>query len=343
MKNKLLGVNTPHFINIGDYVQALASSQFYPSIDGFIQREGLKEYDGEESRIVMNGWYMHNGTHWPPSEKIRPLFVAFHINTSQKDNLLSKESISYLKKYEPIGCRDTYTRDLLLGHGVKAYFSGCMTLTLGYKYKSAIKNNKIYFVDPYVKVSKNLLVYIPKVPYFISNLKKIMKISRKWYGKLSIQGLVKSTLFLESYTQLFDKETLINSEFVSQAGGNHWPKTDEELLQVAENLVLNYSKAGLVVTSRIHCALPCLGMETPVLFTMNKNTSDFSACRLGGLKELFNIIEWDNNKLIPLFQHEGKFSLTNHPENKKDWKPLAQNLMSTVKLFFDKHNDKITN
>lgn len=334
MKNKLLGVNAPHIINIGDYVQALASAQFYPSIDGFIQREELKEYNGEDAKIVMNGWFMHYPVHWPPSGKIHPLFVAFHINVSRKDQLLSPESIAYLKQYEPIGCRDTNTRDLLLEHGVDAYFSGCMTLTLGQKYKSSEKNSNIYFVDPYVEVSRKLSYYIPKIPFFVSKFRKIAKISKKWYGKLSVQGLVKSTLFLQAYSKLFDEETLLNSEYISQAGKKGWPKTDEELLEKAEELVSKYAKAGLVITSRIHCALPCLGLETPVLFTMNKETSEFSACRFGGLQELFNIIEWDKNKLQPLFPLNGKLSLTNHPQNKNNWIPLAQNLKKRVTQFF---------
>lgn len=48
MKYKLLAVSKfPNIsgVNIGDYVQALASSQFLPHIDGFIDRdEDLKDY-----------------------------------------------------------------------------------------------------------------------------------------------------------------------------------------------------------------------------------------------------------------------------------------------------------
>ena len=48
-------------INIGDYIQALASSQYYPQIDGFLDRdEDLKDYNGEPCKMIMNGWYMHN-------------------------------------------------------------------------------------------------------------------------------------------------------------------------------------------------------------------------------------------------------------------------------------------
>ena len=65
---------------------------------------------------------MHHPEQWPPSEKIHPLFVAFHINELAKDTLLSNESIAYLKAHEPIGCRDTHTTDMLKAKGVKAYF-----------------------------------------------------------------------------------------------------------------------------------------------------------------------------------------------------------------------------
>lgn len=132
MKYKLLAVSTENQANIGDYIQALAAARFFPGKhDGFIQREKLKEYDGEECKVIMNGWYMHNPVQWPPSGRIHPLFVAFHINATAAEELMSDESVSYLKRHQPIGCRDYFTRDLLLSKGIEAYFSGCLTLTLG--------------------------------------------------------------------------------------------------------------------------------------------------------------------------------------------------------------------
>lgn len=334
MEYKLLGVNTSSFINIGDYIQALASSQFYPKVDGFIQREGLKEYKGGKVATIMNGWYMHNPIHWPPSPSIIPLFVAFHINTSVKDQMLNVESIQYLKKYEPIGCRDLFTVNCLKSKGIDAYFSGCMTLTLGYKYKSAIRNSKIYFVDPYVSVDRNPLAFLKHTPYLLKKLKRIYVISKKWYRGLNLQGIVKSTLFLKTYSQLFNEDLLVSSEFISQAGTSGWPNDENELLNKAEDLVRQYSQAGLVITSRIHCALPCLGLETPVLFTMAKDTDEFSACRFGGLKDLFNIIEYDDGSLKPKFDLNGKITLHNRPENKQNWRPLANALIDRCKKFF---------
>ena len=60
MKYKLLACSLYESLNIGDYIQALAVRQFLPTMDGFIERERLDEYDGEEVGVIMNGWFMHS-------------------------------------------------------------------------------------------------------------------------------------------------------------------------------------------------------------------------------------------------------------------------------------------
>jgi hypothetical protein len=67
MKYKLLSAHTEKTVNIGDYIQALASLQFLPSFDGFVEREGLNSYSEEECTVIMNGWFMHNPNldSWP--------------------------------------------------------------------------------------------------------------------------------------------------------------------------------------------------------------------------------------------------------------------------------------
>ena len=158
MKYKLLSVSKSKKIatlNIGDYIQALASSQYYPQIDGFIDRDiELKDYNGEECKIIMNGWYMHNPENWPPSNKIKPLFVA-------------------LKRNEPIGCRDYWTTNLLKNHGVNSYFSGCMTLTLGKTFNSLEKENKTYIVDPIFDPQIHISNVLTSLVHYIKHFKDI--------------------------------------------------------------------------------------------------------------------------------------------------------------------------
>lgn len=338
MKYKLLAISTEEQVNIGDYIQALASSQFLPQIDGFIQREKLKDYDGDECKVIMNGWYMHHPEQWPPSEKIKPLFIATHFNTLAQNQLLSDESIAYLKKHIPIGCRDNYTKSLLLSKGVDAYFSGCMTLTLGYKYKSEEKGDKCYFVDPYFVTHWNLLTTIYNLLYLIFHWKPISIIAQKHPDpKKGLRKKMILTTFYREYKRIFTEKTLLDAEYICQQSTyykEHF-KTDDERLKEAEKLIKRYAKARLVVTSRIHCALPCLGLGTPVIYTEDANQSEASACRLGGLRELFNILKWNRTHLESEFSIKKKISLQNAPNNKNSWQQYARYLTDVCKKFID--------
>lgn len=338
MKYKLLAVGTEAETNIGDYIQALASSQFFPQIDGFIEREKLKEYNGDECNVIMNGWYMHNSKQWPPSFKINPLFVAVHFNLTVQKSLLSNESIAYLKQHEPIGCRDTQTRDILLEKGVKAYFSGCMTLTLGYKYKNNIKDDKIYFVDPYFFTNWNIVSIVKNLICLFENYSAISKISQKYPSyKNGLRKKMVLTTFYREYSKYFTKRILVDATYVCQQSSFYTTDfpTNEDRLREAERLVKLYAKARLVITSRIHCALPCIGLETPVIYTENAQQSEVSSCRLGGLRELFHILKWNNNSLKPEFEYS-QFLDKQIIENKNEWKKISKDLIERCLLFAKK-------
>lgn len=278
-------------VNIGDYVQALAASQYYPRIDGFLDRdEDLKDYDGEEAKMIMNGWYMHNPQKWPPSPKITPLFVAFHLNVLVKEELTSGESIAYLKTHEPIGCRDFDTMNLLKSKGVDAYFSGCMTLTLGKSFKSNDKDGHVYIVDPKVKVKVSYFTFILSVLYSLLHFTAILKLYKErflfWqYGK---QRLIWICEYYRQYKKVFDKDILLNATYFTQESPYYQKgfPGDYARLEEAKRLVEKYAKAAFVITSRIHCALPCLGMETPVFYTELEDDAEWSQCRLGGGKSI---------------------------------------------------------
>lgn len=318
-------------VNIGDYVQALASSQYYPRVDGFLDRdEDLKDYSGEEAKMIMNGWYMHNPKNWPPSSKIHPLFVAFHLNLLAKKELTNPDSIAYLKKHEPIGCRDFDTMNTLKSYGLEAFFSGCMTLTLGKKYKSNEKDGSVYFVDPKLKVTVSYINYILALVYTAFHFSSIQKLMRKkflfWqFGRSRIIYIVN---FFKQYSKVFDKDILLNANYLTQESPYYQEafKDDFERLEEAKRLINGYAKASLVITSRIHCALPCLGIETPVIYTENDDDAEVSQCRLRGLKDLFNVIVCKDNEVVPQFAIQGLISKSNHPNNKKDWVKLFEAL-----------------
>lgn len=345
MKYYLLGVSKCEkinkAINIGDYIQALASSQFLPKVDGFLDRdEDLKDYQGEDAKMIMNGWYMHNPKNWPPSKKIRPLFVAFHMNPLVEKELTTKESIDYLKGKQPIGCRDTHTLEILRSYGVNAYFSGCMTLTLGLNFAKKNNDGRVYFVDPKIKLSKvKSLASIKWLFYFIVHIRTCRLMMKKQYlmpnvGKKRILYIAK---FVSDYSKLFPKNLLKEAEYITQESKFYYEdfQSEESRLDEARRLVTKYSNASLVVTSRIHCALPCLGMGTPVLFLRVDNDDYVSTSRFGGLGDLFNVIICKEKGLEPEFQHEGTITANHHPENKETWRPLAEKLIKVCRMFFN--------
>lgn len=81
--------------------------------------------------MIAFGWHMHPmfrirfGLPYHPN--LNPIFVSFHVNHT---GLLDEPTIAYLQEHGPIGCRDWATVDLLLGAGVDAFFTGCLTTTV---------------------------------------------------------------------------------------------------------------------------------------------------------------------------------------------------------------------
>lgn len=339
MKKGLLSVSTEVCkVNIGDYIQALASSQFLDKIDAFVEREKLDEYDGDDIAVIMNGWYMHCPEHWPPSTKIHPLFISFHLNDLADDRLLDKESLDYLRQYEPIGCRDYSTVNKLMSRGIKAYFSGCMTLTLGYKYQSMQKDGKVYFTDPPVLFTGKL-DKIKYLLYFVCHFNDKCRIYHKWYGrdKFDIKNMFSVSKFYHVYRKLFDRKLLLEAEYIRQEGSFYYYeyKTPQDLLEKAEQMVQAYAKASCVVTSRIHCALPCLGLETPVIFIHDCSLESVSSCRFDGLLQLFNVIDYRYGSLAPFLEYDemNKITKDNFPKNNRSWRHLADKLIEKCNKF----------
>ena len=243
MKKAIISYSTT---NIGDEIQSLAVKQLIDNVDYYIDREKLHQFKNNEPvKLIINGWYMGNPNNWPPSEDIIPLFISFHISHNANTNKIffSKENISYFKKFEPIGCRDKQTKELLESHGVKAYFSGCATLT--YKNKFKKRNNKILCADPLFNI----------YPYS--------------YGKNIYKSLIPTTLH-NDIEYIRHKRIDIN-------------QSNTERFNDAEELIKKYSTAKLVITSRIHVALPCLALGTPVIFLDTGYSSRNQRDRFDGL------------------------------------------------------------
>jgi hypothetical protein len=256
MQYGLITYHNNQRFNVGDYIQALAARQFLPRVDAILNRETLQAYSGPPLKVIMNGWFMHHPQNWPPSSDILPLFLSFHLTPRAAPIILGKERIAYLQRYE-VGARDQATLELLHAKGVNAYFSGCLTLTLGNTYRHR-GGEAVYFVDVLYK------------PQFLGRRKHIVN---KIFGR----EIVRSAKRIRHRYQVRD--------YPSEAAR----------LELADRLLKCYENAKLVVTSRLHCALPCLAMGTPVVYVDVGLAKE--RVRFDGLTELLHTVEVGRGKV----------------------------------------------
>lgn len=229
------GYKHDYRINLGDEIQTLAASRLLPKVDGFVSRESLNSVQ-KKCIVSLNGFFM-SSANWPPSENVIPIPFAFHIAKKSEQIICSAKGLGYLKKYQPIGCRDVGTVKILQKYGVQSYFSRCLTLTLD-KRQSKPSQNKVCIVG----LDKDMQNLIPK--------------------------------------KLRKDAIHINQSNI------HLPMIDHNSkMQLAESLLDFYrDNARLVITQKIHCAMPCIAMGIPVIFIWDSaRKNDYRVKTLDGI------------------------------------------------------------
>ncbi|MFH1254765.1 MAG: polysaccharide pyruvyl transferase family protein [bacterium] len=98
-------------------------------------------------------------------------------------------------------------------------------------------------------------------------------------------------------------------------------KFDEEKFQFAEEILKKYSKAKCVITSRLHAAMPCLALKTPVLL-INIQKDQY---RFEGLNELVR-----NCSREELLAGLSGFDLNEPTQNSDLYVPIRENLIKIV-------------
>jgi hypothetical protein len=261
MQYGLITYDIKNHFNVGDYIQSLAARQFLPQVDQYVNREKLSEYSGPKIKLIMNGWFMHHPKNWPPSSDVIPLFISFHLTKRAAATILDERRVSYLKKYR-VGARDTSTLNLLKAKGIDTFFSGCLTMTLGNSYQHK-PGTDIYFVDVLYKW------------YFIGRRRRLLR-------------------------KIFGDEIIKSAKFITHNYSSQNYKTEKSRFQLANSILKRYQNAKLVVTSRLHCALPCLAMGTPIIF-VDGYISYKDRDRFVGLRRLLNTVSICGGKVSKNF------------------------------------------
>ena len=239
--------------NIGDYIQTKAViDMIHPINHKVLDREGLNKFKGSKLKTIINGWFMENPKNWPPNNNISPLFISFHINPSAKKDLLKPESLNYLKQHEPIGCRDTYTQNLLQKNGIKSYHSSCITTTFTRdKYltnktqpEGVIVIGAFDRLNPSIDFSSIYRLILSLIKYPIHKLKYLSR-KQSFENHLRNQNIV-----VKRYQQITKRKI----------------SSHHQGLKLANDMLKEIAKSEIIITSRIHAALPALAMGLKVIF-----------------------------------------------------------------------------
>lgn len=264
MKYALLKYNS---FNLGDEIQSIAAQRFLPRIDYYIDREELSNFKyPEKVKIILNGWFKYIPSKWPPSGNIIPLFSSFHISPEPKKSILGKYfnliNLSNTNNLQNIA------HPLFVDYYKKFEPIGCRDL-----YTARLLNSmgiKTEFTGCLSLTLENKSVKRTDEVVFVDPFGNLPpnNFNQKLWSKIP-ENIRNSSLKLSHF--------FVNPNFMQRF------KQAGDLLDI-------YSRAKLVVTSRLHCALPCLAYNTPVIFISTKLRNE----RLEGLSDLFNVINMED-------------------------------------------------
>jgi len=271
-KKTLFAMFKVYSSNIGDEMQAMGALGQFPQVDMFLSRDSLHkglptgpdyifEHLQWKSRrptvvVIMNSWF---GKYWrAPHEDIYPIFQSWHWNVNTAEEIQPQEvfeqNMAYLRTKQPIGARSMHTRDFLIKHNVSSYFTACLTLS--------IRNR--FLAHPYERTDEIFIVDVPRRTFDPNLLKKFFP---QWV--------------LESATYL-----------TQDIEARHYPNPNLKMT-LAMDYLKAYARAKLVITERVHVALPSLAMGTPVIFLVPN--SNYGDSRHTGIMDLMRVVKGDDH------------------------------------------------
>lgn len=232
-------------LNIGDPIQTYAMKQIYKEMEIDeselieISRYQTKNYNGEYALLPFNSFNaIYDRYGYPYSTfPLSPKVIPLFISFHLHSRVINERILDDFRRFQPIGCRDEETLNNIRSKGIQAYLSGCVTALLPRR-ESEPKKGKTFFVD----VPDNIMEYVPeeikKDAVFTTHLIKFMRSS--------------------------DEEIMTDEEY--ERFYNHGVSQLKEYRDTA----------SLVVTSRLHAAIPCMAMGIPVILFAENFDGRFS-------------------------------------------------------------------
>jgi hypothetical protein len=211
--------------NIGDVLQAIAVADHLPEPPLVLDRENL-----HSASCLGPLLFFANGWYMHDYSKFPPppnlVPVYASVHFSNAAILQDRRNVRHFKTHGPIGARDRTTLFMLRAAGIPSYYSGCFTTGIKRRGSSSQPDGGLLVVDG--------------IDHPLSDT-AVETIGRR----LGMQP----------------------RRISHDPDGPDLPFEDyaRESLLRADGLLRTYCSSASVVTTKIHCALPCLAMGVPVI------------------------------------------------------------------------------
>ncbi|MDE7310119.1 MAG: polysaccharide pyruvyl transferase family protein [Eubacterium sp.] len=279
--------------NIGDDIQSYAASRFLPEVSFYIDREKLDAFYG--SRDGCQVAVIMNA--WYMYQKFHwppsPYIYPLFVSMHISEN-----------DYYGIGTRflDGLGGEFLRQYepiGARDWTTQAILEKKGIK--SYISGCLTLTLDKFEDINKTNIVYLVDIE------EKDKRILQEQFPE-------------EEYVEITHDVTYFHVGY-------------EERMQKVEELLKKYQGAKCVITSRLHCALPCLALETPVLLVYKEEYKGRMETYLQHL-HVTTSQEIKNNEI--------GFNIKNPPVNKMNYKTVRDNLKKVCMDFVDRslNNDR---
>ncbi len=278
--------------NIGDDIQSYAALRFLPHVDYYIDRERLDAFCGDNDN-------------WKVAVIMNAWYMYTKFNWPPSPYIHPLFIAMHISKedYYDIGTRFL---DGLGGEYLKKYapigardqstYELCMEKGI----ESYISGCLTLTLERYANIEKKDVIYL--VDLNECQIKRI----KEYFPDENFEEVSHSVQYTED--------------------------TDyEERMRKVEGLLKKYQGAKCVITSRLHCALPCLALETPVLLVYRDEFKDRMEYYL---RFIYNVTADD------IEDNNIDFDLSNPPRNKDDYLMLRQSIIEKCKKFVSECKDK---
>ena len=195
-----------HYWNFGDQIQLIAIEKLYEMINislkdiVLIPSGKLSNYSKEKVTLPLNICMQKSKglDYFWLSPNIFPVFLGINLQT----NYLTKTMVDFFKQYQPIGCRDEWTYNILQSYEIESYINGCITAAIFPRRTETGNYDKIFFID----IPDSLKEFIPNE--FAENS---IETSNNFYGKIEdlVPDLDIRSFVLKKYNILRDSARLV--------------------------------------------------------------------------------------------------------------------------------------